>query len=37
MDENVGICPVCGGQLEYIYSLNRIICDTCEYKIECAM
>lgn len=34
MDECCGICPECGGWLIYIYSLNMIICDTCEYEQE---
>ena len=31
-DDYVGTCSFCGGKLIYIYSLNKIICDCCEYE-----
>ena len=34
VDERVGVCPICGGFLEYISCTNTIICDTCDYRKE---
>ena len=27
-------CPICGGTIIYIESLNKNICDTCDYVEE---
>ena len=33
MDYEVGVCPECGGMLEYIHCFNKMSCDTCDYEV----
>lgn len=31
---NLSVCPYCGGFMDYIYSDDSLICDTCGYLIR---